>query len=112
MENVKVTKAMNDGAARANAVEVLGLDKLAQVSNTEYAVMVKDAEGNDKIAVVKVTIPKVQNGIDAMVEAYEAEKAEKAERAELRAAERAAKKAEKETAKKAKEKAKDEDVEF
>ena len=72
----KITKAMNDGAARANAVEKLGLGELAQVSNTEYAVVVKDAEGNDKVAVVKVTIPKAQIGIEAMVEAYEVEKTE------------------------------------
>ena len=110
MENVKITKAMNDGEARKNAVEALGLDKLAQVSNTEYAILVKDAEGNDKVAVIKVTIPKAQDGIEAMVEKYEAEKAEKAEKAELKAAERAAKKAEK--ASKTKSAKEDEVIEF
>lgn len=77
MSDLKITKAVNDGAARLNAVSALGLDKLAQVSNTEYAILVKDAEGNDKVAVVKVTIPKAQVTVDQMVTDYETEKAEK-----------------------------------
>ena len=67
----KITKAMNDGAARANAVEVLGLGAYAKVSNTEYALTVKDLEGNDKVVVVKLTVPKAQLPIDQMVNAYE-----------------------------------------
>ena len=83
----KITKAMNDGAARENAVEVLGLngEGYAKVSNTEYAMTVKDLEGNDKVVVVKLTVPKAQLPIEDMVAAYEAE----------REAERAAKKANK-----------------
>jgi hypothetical protein len=110
MEEQKITKAMNDGVARGNAVSALGLDKLAQVSNTEYAVSVKDAEGNDKVVVIKLTVPKTQRPIDEMVEAYEAEKVEKAEKAELKKAEREAKKASKAKAKK--EEADTDEVEF
>ena len=89
----KITKAMNDGAARENAVKVLGLETYAKVSNTEYALTVKDLEGNDKVVVVKLTVPKAQLGIDEMVSAYEAERAE----VEARKAEREAKKAAKAT---------------
>lgn len=101
----KITKAMNDGAARANAVEVLGLGAYAKVSNTEYALTVKDLEGNDKVVVVKLTVPKAQLPIDQMVNAYEAERAE-------REAERAAKKASKETTKAKANEAKVDEVEF
>lgn len=103
----KITKAMNDGAARANAVEVLGLGQYAKVSNTEYALTVKDMEGNDKVVVVKLTVTKAQTPIDEMVAAYEANRAE----VEARKAERAAKKAEKD-AKKASKETVTEDVEF
>ena len=89
----KITKAMNDGAARANAVEVLGLGAYAKVSNTEYALTVKDLEGNDKVVVVKLTVPKAQLPIDQMVNAYEAERADVEARKAEREAERAAKKA-------------------
>lgn len=89
----KITKAMNDGAARANAVEVLGLGAYAKVSNTEYALTVKDLEGNDKVVVVKLTIPKAQLPIDQMVNAYEAERVDVEARKAEREAERAAKKA-------------------
>lgn len=106
----KITKAMNDGAARANAVEVLGLGNYAKVSNTEYALVVKDLEGNDKIVVAKLTVPKNQTSIDEMVAAYEAERAEVEARKAEREAERAAKKAAKE-AKKA-EATETEEVEF
>lgn len=95
----KITKAMNDGAARANAVEVLGLGVYAKVSNTEYALTVKDLEGNDKVVVVKLTVPKAQLPIDQMVNAYEAERAEVEARKAEREAERAAKKASKEATK-------------
>lgn len=88
----KITKAMNDGAARANAVEVLGLGAYAKVSNTEYALTVKDLEGNDKVVVVKLTVPKAQLPIDQMVNAYEAERADVEARKVEREAERAAKK--------------------
>ena len=91
----KITKAMNDGAARANAVEVLGLGAYAKVSNTEYALTVKDLEGNDKVVVVKLTVTKAQTPIDEMVAAYEANRAEVEARKAEREAERAAKKAEK-----------------
>ena len=89
----KITKAMNDGAARSNAVEVLGLGAYAKVSNTEYALTVKDLEGNDKVVVVKLTVPKNQTSIDEMISAYEAERAEVEARKAEREAERAAKKA-------------------
>lgn len=89
----KITKAMNDGTARSNAVEVLGLGAYAKVSNTEYALTVKDLEGNDKVVVVKLTVPKNQTSIDEMVSAYEAERAEVEARKAEREAERAAKKA-------------------
>ena len=93
----KITKAMNDGAARENAVEVLGLngENFAKVSNTEYAMTVKDLEGNDKVVVVKLTVPKAQLPITDMVAAYEANRAEVEARKAEREAERAAKKAEK-----------------
>ena len=92
----KITKAMNDGKARENAVEVLGLGAYAKVSNTEYALTVKDAEGNDKVVVVKLTVTKAQTPIEDMVAAYEANRAEVNARKAEREAERAAKKAEKE----------------
>lgn len=107
----KTTKAMNDGAARANAVEVLGLGNYAKVSNTEYALTVKNAEGNDTVVVVKITVPKAQLEIDTMVANYEAERAEVEARKAERDAERAAKKAEKD-AKKASKETVTEDVEF
>lgn len=110
----KITKAMNDAAARANAVEVLNLNELAKVSNTEYALTVKNAEGVDTVVVVKLTVPKVQLTIDEMVSNYEADSAEKETRKAERAAERAAAKAEKEATKAAKkaQKAEDEDISF
>lgn len=104
----KITKAMNDGAARANAVEVLGLGQYAKVGNTEYALTTKDAEGNDKVVVVKLTVTKAQTPIEDMVAAYEAERAE----VEGREAERAAKKAEKEAKKANKEVKAEDEVEF
>lgn len=108
----KITKAMNDGAARANAVEVLGLGNYAKVSNTEYALTVKDLEGNDKVVVVKLTVPKNQIPIEDMVSAYEAERADVEARKAQRAAEAEAKKAAK-AAKAAKETETDvEDIEF
>lgn len=107
----KITKAMNDGAARANAVEVLGLGQYSKVSNTEYALTVKDMEGNDKVVVVKLTVTKAQTPIDEMVAAYEANRAEVEARKAGRDAERAAKKAEKD-AKKASKETVTEDVEF
>lgn len=107
----KITKAMNDGAARANAVEVLGLGQYSKVSNTEYALTVKDMEGNDKVVVVKLTVTKAQTPIDEMVAAYEANRAEVEARKAERDAERAAKKAEKD-AKKASKETETEDVEF
>lgn len=110
----KITKAMNDGKARENAIAVLGLDKLAKVSNTEYALTVKNAEGNDTVVVIKLTVPKAQLAIDEMVANYEADRADVEARKAEREAERAAKKAEKEAkapAKKAKKEAA-EDVEF
>ena len=108
----KITKAMNDGAARANAVEVLGLGHYAKVSNTEYALTVKDLEGNDKVVVVKLTVPKNQIPIEDMVSAYEAERADVEARKAQRAAEAEAKKAAK-AAKAAKETETDvEDIEF
>ena len=108
----KITKAMNDGAARANAVEVLGLGNYAKVSNTEYALTVKDLEGNDKVVVVKLTVPKNQIPIEDMVSAYEAERADVEARKAQRAAEAEAKKAAK-AAKAAKETKTDvEDIEF
>jgi regulator of protease activity HflC (stomatin/prohibitin superfamily) len=91
----KITKAMNDGAARTNAVEVLGLGGYAKVSNTEFALTVPNAEGNDTVVVVKLTVPKAQLPIDEMVSAYEAERAEVEARKAEREAERAAKKAKK-----------------
>lgn len=106
----KITKAMNDGAARANAVEVLGLRDYAKVSNTEYAFTVKNAEGNDTVVVVKITVPKAQLPIDEMVSAYEAERADVEARKAEREAERAAKKAAKAT--KTAKADKVEDVEF
>ena len=93
---------MNDGAARENAIQFLGLDKLAKVSNTEYALITPNAEGIETVVVVKVTVPKAQLPIDEMVDNYAAAQAEVAERMAERAAERAAKKAEKEAAKPAK----------
>ena len=108
----KITKAMNDGAARANAVEVLGLGNYAKVSNTEYALTVKDLEGNDKVVVVKLTVPKNQIPIEDMVSAYEAERADIEARKAQRAAEAEAKKAAK-AAKATKETETDvEDIEF
>ena len=108
----KITKAMNDRAARANAVEVLGLGNYAKVSNTEYALTVKDLEGNDKVVVVKLTVPKNQIPIEDMVSAYEAERADVEARKAQRAAEAEAKKAAK-AAKAAKETETDvEDIEF
>lgn len=106
----KITKAMNDGAARANAVEVLGLGSYAKVSNTEYAFTVKNAEGNDTVVVIKLTVPKAQLPIDEMVSAYEAERADVEARKAEREAERAAKKAAKAT--KTAKANKVEDVEF
>lgn len=108
----KITKAMNDGAARANAVEVLGLGNYAKISNTEYALTVKDLEGNDKVVVVKLTVPKNQIPIEDMVSAYEAERADVEARKAQRAAEAEAKKAAK-AAKATKEAETDvEDIEF
>ena len=108
----RITKAMNDGAARANAVEVLGLGNYAKVSNTEYALTVKDLEGNDKVVVVKLTVPKNQIPIEDMVSAYEAERADVEARKAQRAAEAEAKKAAK-AAKATKEAETDvEDIEF
>ena len=107
----KITKAMNDGAARANAVEVLGLGAYAKVSNTEYALTVKDLEGNDKVVVVKLTVTKAQTPIDEMVAKYEAERADVEARKAEREAERAAKKAAKATTKATKQE-EVEDVEF
>ena len=108
----KITKAMNDGAARANAVKVLGLGNHAKVSNTEYALTVKDLEGNDKVVVVKLTVPKNQIPIEDMVSAYEAERADVEARKAQRAAEAEAKKAAK-AAKATKEAETDvEDIEF
>lgn len=113
----KITKAMNDGVARTNAIEVLGLngEGFSKVSNTEYALMVQNAEGKDTVVVVKLTVPKAQISIDEMVSAYEAERADVEARKAEREAERAAKKAEKEAqkAQKANKEAKVEDeVEF
>lgn len=113
----KITKAMNDGAARKNAVDELGLEGegFAKVSNTEYAMTVKDLEGNDKVVVIKLTVPKAQLPIDEMVAAYEAERAEVEARKAEREAERAAKKANKanKANKKAnKAKADEEEIEF
>lgn len=111
----KITKAMNDGAARTNAVEVLGLEGegFAKVSNTEYAMTVQNAEGKNTVVVVKLTVPKAQLPIDDMVAAYEAERAEVEARKAEREAERAAKKAAKEATKKAKKETNDdEEVEF
>ena len=112
----KITKAMNDGKARENTVIALGLDKLAKVSNTEYALTVKNAEGKDTVVVVKLTVPKAQLAIDEMVSNYAADRADVEARKAEREAERAAKKAGKEvkgTAKKAKKDEQEiEDVEF
>ena len=88
----KITKAMNDGAARENAVKVLGLETYAKVSNTEYALTVKDLEGNDKVVVVKLTVTKAQTPIEDMVAKYEADRADVEARKAEREAERAAKK--------------------
>jgi regulator of protease activity HflC (stomatin/prohibitin superfamily) len=107
----KITKAMNDGVARTNAVEVLGLGAYAKVSNTEFALTVPNAEGNDTVVVVKLTVPKAQLPIDEMVTAYEAERAEVEARKAEREAERAAKKAQKEKEKASKAEETDE-VEF
>ena len=101
----KITKAMNDATARANAVEALNLNTLAKVSNTEYALTVKNEEGVDTVVVVKLTVPKVQLSIEEMVGNYEADAAEK----EAKKAERAAKKAEKGTKKEKEEKTADEE---
>lgn len=108
----KITKAMNGEVARQNAVSTLGLGDLAQVSNTEYAVLVKDAEGKDTVVTIKLTVPKAQISIDEMVDNYEAEKADKAERKAQRDAERAAKKAEKEAKAAAKKDTKDTEIDF
>lgn len=111
----KVTKAMNDGTARENAVEVLGLngEGYSKVSNTEYAMTVKDLEGNDKVVVVKLTVPKAQLAVDQMVANYEAERAEVEGRKAEREAERLAKKADKDAKKATKAvKVEDEEVEF
>lgn len=111
----KITKAMNDGAARANAVELLGLGNYAKVSNTEYAFIVKNAEGKDTVVVVKLTVPKAQEAIDTMVASYEAQRAEVEQRKADREAERAAKKAAKTATAKAKTKENDEnqdEIEF
>ena len=110
----KITKAMNDGAARANAIQVLGLEGegFAKVSNTEYAMTVQNAEGNDTVVVVKLTVPKAQLPINDMVAAYEAERAEVEARKAEREAERATKKAAKEAKKAKKETNDDEEVEF
>lgn len=107
----KITKAQNDGVARANAIEVLGLGNYAKVSNTEYALTVTNAEGNDTVVVIKLTVPKAQLPINDMVDAYEAERAEVEARKAEREADRAAKKAEKE-AKKAAKANKEDEVEF
>jgi len=110
----KITKAMNDGAARANAVTVLGLEGegFAKVSNTEYAFQVQNAEGKDTVVVVKITVPKAQLPIDEMVAAYEADRADVEARKAEREAERAAKKAEKEAKKAAKATKVEDNVEF
>ena len=108
----KITKAMNDGKARENAIEALGLGAYAKVSNTEYALTVKDAEGNDKVVVVKLTVTKAQTPIEEMVAAYEAERAEVNARKAEREAERAAKKAEKDAKKATKADKTVEEVEF
>lgn len=105
----KITKAMNDGAARANAVELLGLGNYAKVSNTEYAFIVKNAEGKDTVVVAKLTVPKAQEAIDTMVANYEAQRAEVEQRKADREAERAAKKAAKTATAKAKAKTKEND---
>lgn len=109
----KITKAMNDGAARENAVEVLGLngEGFAKVSNTEYALTVKDLEGNDKIVVVKLTVPKNQTPIEDMVSAYEAERADVEARKAQRAADAEARKAAKAAKATKTAKAEDEEVE-
>lgn len=91
----KITKAMNDKVTRENAIAALGLGNLAQVSNTEYALTAKDAEGNDKVVVVKLTVTKAQTPIDEMVVAYKEERAEVEARKEERALARQAKKASK-----------------
>ena len=91
----KITKAMNDKVTRENAIAALGLGNLAQVSNTEYALTAKDAEGNDKVVVVKLTVTKAQTPIDEMVDAYQAERAEVEARKEERALAAKARKAEK-----------------
>ena len=103
---------MNDGAARTNAIEVLGLGNYAKVSNTEFALTVKNAEGNDTVVVVKLTVPKAQLSIDEMVNIYEAERAEVEARKADREAERAAKKAEKEAKKAEKQTKVTEDIDF
>lgn len=110
----KITKAMNDGVARANAIQVLGLEGegFAKVSNTEYALTVQNAEGRDTVVVVKLTVPKAQVAINDMVAAYEAERAEVEARKAERDAERAAKKAEKEAIKAAKATKAEDEVEF
>lgn len=108
----KITKAMNDGAARANAVEVLGLGNYAKVSNTEYAFTVQNAEGNDTVVVVKITVPKAQTPIEDMVNAYEAERADVEARKAERETERAAKKAEKEAKKAKKDNQEEVEIEF
>lgn len=110
----KITKAMNDGVARANAIQVLGLEGegFAKVSNTEYALTVQNAEGRDTVVVVKLTVPKAQLPINDMVAAYEAERAEVEARKAERDAERAAKKADKEAKKAAKATKAEDEVEF
>ena len=110
----KITKAMNDGVARGNAVEVLGLngEGFSKVSNTEYAFRVQNAEGKDTVVVVKLTVPKAQLPIEDMVSAYEAERAEVEARKAEREAERAAKKADKEAKKAAKATKVEDEVEF
>jgi hypothetical protein len=91
----KITKAMNDKTARENAIKALGLDTLDKVSNTEYAISVKDAEGNDKVVVIKLTVPKAQLSIGEMVANYQEERAEIEARAEEKALLAKQKKAEK-----------------
>ena len=109
----KITKAMNDGKARENAVIALGLDKLAKVSNTEYALTVKNAEGKDTVVVVKLTVPKAQLAIDEMVSNYEADRADVEARKAEREAERAAKKEAKNNGKvKKAEKVEETEIEF
>lgn len=93
----KITKATNDKVARENAVTALGLEALTKVSNTEYALVTKNAEGNDTVVVVKLTVPKAQISTEEMAENYAEKTAETEARKAEKEAERAAKKAEKAT---------------